>query len=612
MTDFSGQSTGRYHIIEKLGQGGMAVVYRAFDTTLEMDVAIKFLRMDRITPEMLDKAHKRFKIEAQKTAQLMHANIVQVIDYGEFQETPFLVMRFISGGKTLKSLMGRSISYNQAIQILLPVAHALEAAHQKGVVHRDVKPSNILLTEDGTPLLSDFGIAKILEDNANSEGLTTGGMAIGTPEYMAPEQWEGKPVDERVDIYALGVVLYEMITGRPPYKADTVPATMVQVLRDPLPRPQKWIPDLPEQVEHVLFKALAKDPQDRFSSMRLFSQALEKVLSSPANESDKQSPYGSGAGNLNNPNPVLEENEDETGEVTIDQLGDTKEDTDAVKRPLDTVPYPVDLQANLIEGNNASPNENESIGGKPVGRSSKEIPSSEIIDQKNVQPSSESPESASKKSTPGTANEDGAQSNWKKQKWLAFAVAALFIIGLIALIWSSFFSEQAQQVTEPVTLAATSNDTNRISENQVPASTSLPNNSSPTEAYEIMSAIDPTITPAPMDLSMCEKNSDKLCISAFARASLSNSILCILRQGQSFSGGYAMIIDDANFTCTSDSNYPDRLFCTGPDVAPGEMVRVDLYSLSPKSLIASGHVIVILPTIAPTNKPANPPERRYP
>lgn len=313
MNDFSGLSTGRYHIIEKLGQGGMAVVYRAFDASLEMDVAIKFLRMDRITPEMLEKAHKRFKKEAQKTAQLMHANIVQVIDYGEFDGTPFLVMRYIKGGRTLKSVSSGSIPNQRAIGILLPIARALEAAHQKSIIHRDVKPSNILMAEDGTPLLSDFGIAKVLEEEGSGEGLTSTGMALGTPEYMAPEQWEGsKAVDGRADIYSLGVVLYEMITGRPPFKADTVPATMVQVLRDPLPRPRKWVPNLPEKVEGVLFKALAKSPEDRYQSMREFAAAMAGLIA------DTGPAQVEPIGYLARPDNDATADDAETGELTHD------------------------------------------------------------------------------------------------------------------------------------------------------------------------------------------------------------------------------------------------------------------------------------------------------
>ena len=281
MSDWSGKSIGRYHLIEKLGEGGMAVVYRAFDTNLNCDVAIKFIRMEKLTLEGSEKARARFKIEAQKTASLAHPNIVPVTDYGEEEGVPYLVMRYIPGGVTLKNLMAGQMPFMDAVRLLLPIADALQTAHASGVVHRDVKPLNILIAPSGIPMLSDFGIAKVLEVDEKIDNLTTAGMAIGTPAYMAPEQWEGKKIDGRADIYSLGVVLYEMITGRTPFQADTVPAMMVQALRDPLPRPSTFAPGLPEAVEQVLFKALARDPQYRFSTMTEFSAALQKILLLP-------------------------------------------------------------------------------------------------------------------------------------------------------------------------------------------------------------------------------------------------------------------------------------------------------------------------------------------
>lgn len=278
MSDFSGQSTGRYHIIEQLGQGGMAVVYRAYDTTLDCNVAIKFIRMEKLTPENSEKTRARFKIEAKKTAKLLHPNIVPVTDYGIHEGVPYLVMRYIPGGRTLKSLLGKPIPYFEAIKLIIPIAQALAVAHANHIIHRDVKPSNILLTAENIPMLSDFGIAKVLETEEDTQdGLTATGMVIGTPEYMAPEQWEGKPVDGRADIYALGVVLYEMITGRPPFKADTVPATMVQVLRDPLPRPKQFVANLPDQIEQILYKALTKNPENRFQEMTDFVVSLSTL-----------------------------------------------------------------------------------------------------------------------------------------------------------------------------------------------------------------------------------------------------------------------------------------------------------------------------------------------
>jgi serine/threonine protein kinase len=278
MESFVGLNIGKYHIIEQLGRGGMAVVYKAFDTSLDRPVAIKFIRKEAIAekdyPEML----KRFEREAKVLASLDHPNIVTIFDYGQFQGSPFLVMKYISCG-TLRS-DGQPLPYAKAARLLAPVAHALKYAHLRGVIHRDIKPSNILICENGEPTLSDFGIAKILDTSASSNGgisgLTSTGVPIGTPEYMAPEQWQGKPVPQS-DIYGLGMVLYELITGRLPYSADTPAAVMLKQAVEPLPRPRQFVPDLPEAVEEVIFKALAIKVENRYASMEEFAVALDRM-----------------------------------------------------------------------------------------------------------------------------------------------------------------------------------------------------------------------------------------------------------------------------------------------------------------------------------------------
>lgn len=279
MENFTGQSIDRYHILEKLGEGGMAVVYKAFDTRLDSDVAIKFIRMEKLTLENADKARYRFKREARALANLTHPNIVKVIDYGEYEGQPYLVMPLLSGGTLKHKLTRRPIPYQSAAKILLPIARALDYAHKQKMIHRDVKPSNILLTESGEPLLSDFGVAKILEEEATVD-LTGSGVGIGTPEYMAPEQAE-KTLDHRADIYSLGTVLYELITGRKPYQADTPLAILIKRASEPLPRPRKYVPDLPNHVEHVLLKALAKNRSDRYKDAGEFANILEKLAMEP-------------------------------------------------------------------------------------------------------------------------------------------------------------------------------------------------------------------------------------------------------------------------------------------------------------------------------------------
>ncbi len=256
----------------------MAVVYKAYDIRLEREVAIKIIRKEAFPAESIDRIFKRFEREAKALARLSHPNIVKVHDSGEYEGSPYLVMEYHPGG-TLKAKLGKPLAWNVVSKLMIPVANALGYAHQKGILHRDVKPSNILITENGEPMLTDFGIAKILE-MSDGQTLTGTGLGVGTPEYMAPEQGLGKEVDPRADIYSLGVVLYELVTGRKPYTADTPLAVLFKHMTDPLPRPGEILPGLSEEIEKVLLKALAKDPVNRYQSMEELAGAIEKVYTS--------------------------------------------------------------------------------------------------------------------------------------------------------------------------------------------------------------------------------------------------------------------------------------------------------------------------------------------
>ncbi len=275
MTNLIGQSLGRYHILEQLGEGGMAVVYKAHDTRLDTNVAVKFIRTENLTPGLLEQALKRFEREAKALARLTHPNIVKVTDYGEYDGSPYLVMPHLPGG-TLKRRLGRPIPWRQAARILMPIARALDYAHRQHMIHRDVKPSNILITADGELMLTDFGIAKIL-DAANTTELTGSNVSLGTPEYMAPEQITGKDIDHRVDIYALGLVFYEMVTGVHPFQADTPLSMLFKQVNEPLPSPRQFVPNLPPIVDNILARALAKNPAERYQDMAAFSAALESL-----------------------------------------------------------------------------------------------------------------------------------------------------------------------------------------------------------------------------------------------------------------------------------------------------------------------------------------------
>jgi len=275
-----GSSIGRYHILEQLGQGGMATVYKAYDTRLENEVALKILRVEVFGPAVLERLAKRFEREAKLMAAMSHRGIVKVVDYGEYNGAPYLVMELVPGG-TLKDRMGKPFPYAEAARLVAQVARALNYAHQRQhpILHRDVKPANILINEEGELVLTDFGIAKILEESEGNT-LTGTGVGIGTPEYMAPEQGLGKEVDARADIYALGVVFFELVTGRKPFIADTPLAVLHKQIYDPLPRPRQYVPNLPKSVEQVIFKALAKKPEDRYQSMGDFAAALEGLARS--------------------------------------------------------------------------------------------------------------------------------------------------------------------------------------------------------------------------------------------------------------------------------------------------------------------------------------------
>jgi eukaryotic-like serine/threonine-protein kinase len=263
---------GRYEVRGQIGSGGMADVYRAYDPVLEREVAVKVIRKDVLATHRGEQLLKRFKQEATLVAGLSHPNIARVLDFGWQQDQPYLVMEILAGGslkQQLESRQGRRYPWREAAQLLAPVAHALQAAHDAKIIHRDVKPANILFNRYGAPILTDFGIAKILESTENP-GLTVSGKQVGTPAYMAPEQAAArKDADHRVDIYALGIVLYELITGRRPSPAG--------VSAEPPQRPSAVVPDLPVAIDTLVMKAMAWNPQERYAQIGELATALEDL-----------------------------------------------------------------------------------------------------------------------------------------------------------------------------------------------------------------------------------------------------------------------------------------------------------------------------------------------
>ena len=275
MTGLIGQTLGRYLVLERIGEGGMATVYKARDTRLEREVAIKIIRREAFPLDQLDLILKRFEREAKSLGSLSHPNIVSVLDYGEHEGLPYLVMVYQPGG-TLKERLGTPMPWRDAVRFIIPIARALEYTHEHNIINRDVKPSNILLTEKGQPMLTDFGLVKIFQEKGSTH-LTASGTGLGTPDYMAPEQWIGETTAVS-DLYSLGVVLYEMITGHRPYISDTPAGILLKQINDPLPFPKEYIPDLPHNVESVLLKVLARKPSDRYPDMRTFANELQDLL----------------------------------------------------------------------------------------------------------------------------------------------------------------------------------------------------------------------------------------------------------------------------------------------------------------------------------------------
>lgn len=261
---------GRYRILEKLGEGGMGTVYAARDERLQRDVAIKRLHIFGGSETQVENFRRRFQREAVSMAQFIHPYIVPVYDYGDEDGWIYLVMGYMSGG-SLQDRLGKPMLYSEAAELLLPVASALGYIHENGVIHRDVKPQNILFNRRGIPMLADFGIVKLVESDGVT--LTAAGTGIGTPAYMAPEQIT-TTVDHHVDQYALGVVFYELVTGKKPFKGDTPVMTLIMHRTDALPDPRLCVPTIPDEVCNILQKVLSKDPHDRYADMDEFENAL--------------------------------------------------------------------------------------------------------------------------------------------------------------------------------------------------------------------------------------------------------------------------------------------------------------------------------------------------
>jgi predicted Ser/Thr protein kinase len=282
---------GKYKILGTLGKGGMGIVYKALDPDIERDVAIKTIRFENF-PEgtQKDDLIARFVREARAAGKLAHANIVTIYEVGRENDTTYIVMQYIEG-RSLQALIdsGQRLTLPEISAILEPIADALGYAHQNGIVHRDIKPANILIDKTGKPYLADFGVARV-----DSSTITRTGTSVGTLGYMSPEQVKGQNIDNRSDIFALGIVLYELLTGKTPFPGDNISTIVYKIVHEQPPRITEINSAVPPGYDFVIEKALAKNPEDRYQNCRQFvaglktaGQVLERTLSF---ETDKSLP----------------------------------------------------------------------------------------------------------------------------------------------------------------------------------------------------------------------------------------------------------------------------------------------------------------------------------
>ncbi len=264
------QKIGRYEIKAEIGRGGMATVYHAYDPRFEREVALKVLPREMLHDPQF---RARFEREAKTIAMLEHPAIVPVYDFGEEDGQPYFVMRFMTGGSLNERMKQGAMTIQEVAHLFGRLAPALDEAHAKGIIHRDLKPGNILFDQYGEPYISDFGIAKITATQAN----VTGSAIVGTPSYMSPEQAQGEGIDGRSDIYGMGVILFELLTGKKPFVGDTPMSVVVKHITEPVPHILDVKPDLPPAIEAVIEKVLAKNRDERFPTVKALTEALNAV-----------------------------------------------------------------------------------------------------------------------------------------------------------------------------------------------------------------------------------------------------------------------------------------------------------------------------------------------
>lgn len=317
MADLTGKTLGNYEIIKMLGKGGMAVVYLARQVNMKREVAVKVIESDLAqSAEFV----RRFEREVDTIASFSNAHILKVFDYGKDEGLVYLVMELLRGGSLADKIRAGAMPLSTVRKLLNQIASALDYAHRRGIVHRDLKPQNVMLDEDGNAFLTDFGIAKVMSGGTTITMATSAGTILGTPAYMAPEQWKSQPVDARTDIYALGIMLYEMLTGSLPFNSDTAYGLMHKHVNE-APPIRTMERRFASGIERVLLKALEKNPDDRYSSSMQLVREFEAAIQ---RHGLGESPYADAA------------TQSGDGEIELIELEPINFDDTFAKRPVDS------------------------------------------------------------------------------------------------------------------------------------------------------------------------------------------------------------------------------------------------------------------------------------
>lgn len=271
--DLVGKTLGDYRLESVIGEGGLATVYKAYQLSLNRPVAIKVLYHQEGT------SLARFEREAKVVAALRHRNILIIYEYGEQEGLPYIVMEYVEGGTLEDRLKGGPMAWQQAVNLIIPIAEALHYAHSQGIIHRDIKPSNILMQQEDWPVLADFGLVK---QSNEQQGLTVTGTFMGTPNYISPEQARDLPIDHRADMYSLGVVMFEMVAGRLPFNYRVSNKILLAHVMEEPPSPLTFNPDCPPELAKIILKTLRKAPDERYANMQALIEALKALLYGPS------------------------------------------------------------------------------------------------------------------------------------------------------------------------------------------------------------------------------------------------------------------------------------------------------------------------------------------